>query len=382
MAIYQADVGGEPEALAAALRQLAEGLASTKEEDLPAWLQDGGAVRAEFCQRELLCPGSPQDYLRGVWRRWRRHAGAAGPLVAALGAAAEALAGEPDPWALAPPPAQPFRLPGGGAELLLCEADYLSSGTGRFVYGAAKGLAGLVAARAGGVDVRGKRVLEVGCGVGLVGLACMASGAAAVTFTDFQAASLEACAGNLAQNASDVGGALPAEALGRCLKLDWQDVPSALPELLGSGAAWAPADTVLGADVCYEPDHAAMLLAALQALGEAGALADGAEVFVLNGWPNRGLRRFEELLGITGPSGHLAVEECAELDPERTATPHARRFLQEADPPAPATFTAGLGGLRVEGGMLEVSGCTDERGAPAAMRLYRLSWRGSAAAPG
>ena len=92
----------------------------------------------------------------------------------------------------------------GDVAVTLQEGSYASGGVGRFVYAAATALATLLARAAArghtlsacpgdelsGLDVKGKHVVELGCGVGLVGLVAARCGAASVLMTDYSEASV------------------------------------------------------------------------------------------------------------------------------------------------------------------------------------------------
>lgn len=91
-------------------------------------------------------------------------------------------------------------------------------------------LAGLLAAE----DLRGVRVLELGCGVGLPSIVAALRGAE-VLATDWYAPALEFVARNAADNGARVD----------TLLVDWRRPPAAL-------TAAAPFDLVIGADVLYE----------------------------------------------------------------------------------------------------------------------------------
>jgi predicted nicotinamide N-methyase len=95
----------------------------------------------------------------------------------------------------------------------------------------------------------GIEALEIGCGLGLGGLAALLAGVGRVTFSDYDAASFAFVARNLALNGIDAGRA-------RFEAIDWRDPPEARYPL------------ILGADVMYErrlvplvADVAARLLA-------------------------------------------------------------------------------------------------------------------------
>ena len=102
------------------------------------------------------------------------------------------------------------------------------------------------------------RVLELGCGAGLAGLAAASAGCD-VTATDNQPRAVALAAANAALNG------LPMT----CGLLDWRDPPD---------ARW---DAVLGADLLYQPDlHAPLLdcLARVLAPGGTATLADPGRV--------------------------------------------------------------------------------------------------------
>jgi predicted nicotinamide N-methyase len=95
--------------------------------------------------------------------------------------------------------------------------------------------------------VAGRRVLEVGCGLGLPALAAARAGADVVA-TDWAAEAVAATTGNAQANALTV----------RALIGDWRD-PAPL-------VALGPFDLVVAADVLYEERHADPLLTLLAAL--------------------------------------------------------------------------------------------------------------------
>ncbi len=101
-------------------------------------------------------------------------------------------------------------------------------------------LAAAVAAR----DVRGLRVLELGCGLGLPSIAA-ALGGAEVLATDWAPEALDVTRRNAERNGARV----------ETLLADWSQ-PTALVER-------APFDLVLCADVLYEPRNVDALLALL-----------------------------------------------------------------------------------------------------------------------
>lgn len=84
-------------------------------------------------------------------------------------------------------------------------------------------------------DLQGKHILEIGCGLGLAGIAAAHAGAC-VTLSDYDRDALAFAEFNAATNLS------PSRASGvRLLYLDWRDLPSL-----------QPFDMIIGADVAYE----------------------------------------------------------------------------------------------------------------------------------
>ena len=106
-----------------------------------------------------------------------------------------------------------------------------------------------------GAELAGKRVVEVGCGLGVPSLVAARSGAR-VLATDEAAEALELLHENAARNDLAVETAV----------VDWR-----APDPL---LARAPFDHVLAADVLYEPESVAALLALLPQLGGEVWLAD------------------------------------------------------------------------------------------------------------
>lgn len=96
-------------------------------------------------------------------------------------------------------------------------------------------------------DLSGRRVLELGCGLGLAGIAAASAGAA-VTMTDYDDEALRFARYNAMRN-------LPAEALPRThiRRLDWR-----------ADDAGDLFDVILGADVAYERKSFAPLLSVVR----------------------------------------------------------------------------------------------------------------------
>jgi predicted nicotinamide N-methyase len=103
------------------------------------------------------------------------------------------------------------------------------------------------------LDLRGRRVLELGCGLALPSLAA-ALGGAEVLATDWASEALELVTANAAANGLRIGTAL----------VDWQE--GAPPELV-------PFEVVLAADVLYEKRNTVPLLGVLTAVTAATGTA-------------------------------------------------------------------------------------------------------------
>lgn len=105
--------------------------------------------------------------------------------------------------------------------------------------------------------VRGRRVVDIGCGGGIVAIAAARAGATNVSAIDVEIFAIEACR-------------LNAEANAVTLELEEADP-------IGTDAGW---DVVLVGDLWYEPELAARMAPWLRGLAERGAL-------VLTGDPGR-----------------------------------------------------------------------------------------------
>ncbi len=97
------------------------------------------------------------------------------------------------------------------------------------------------------IDLRGKCVLELGCGLGLAGIAAARAGAS-VTMTDYESDALLFAEYNTLTNLAPRDGISPC----RSSLLDWRD-----PEVEGTF------DVILGADIIYEEVSHAPILALL-----------------------------------------------------------------------------------------------------------------------
>ncbi|HKA89506.1 MAG TPA: methyltransferase [Haliangiales bacterium] len=128
-------------------------------------------------------------------------------------------------------------------------------GERRLAYWARVWPGGIVLARivAQELDLRGRRVIELGCGLGAAGIAAGRAGAD-VTLTDGAPATLAFAAENAAEN----------RVAAQVLPLVWGRVPEALVERF---------DVVLAAEVVYERDQLAPLCGAVAALLRPGGEA-------------------------------------------------------------------------------------------------------------
>jgi predicted nicotinamide N-methyase len=112
--------------------------------------------------------------------------------------------------------------------------------------------------------VRGKRVLDVASGSGLVAIAAAKAGAASVMATDIDPDSLAAIAGNAAAN-------------GVIVQASHLDMECAAARGNARGDAWG-AEVVLAADVFYQRELAATALAFLRAAATTGGDVLAADV--------------------------------------------------------------------------------------------------------
>ena len=134
--------------------------------------------------------------------------------------------------------------------------------------------------------VRGRRICELGAGVGLPGLAALGMGAEEVVLSDFPPAVLENLRGNAHRNPAADG----REA--RVVQLDWRD---SLAETSEPQELPCDCDLVLGAALVYGAHHAAPLAACIASLlGATRPLEQAERSCVLVQMPTRpGFARWE-----------------------------------------------------------------------------------------
>ncbi len=131
------------------------------------------------------------------------------------------------------------------------------------------------------LDLGGKRVLELGCGLALPSFAAALAGAL-VTATDWAPEAIELVAKNAAANGLDVDGAV----------LDWTS---------GRAPAVPPYDLLLAADVLYEERNAEPLLTLLE-----GTVAPGGEALIADPG-RRHAAAFFDAAGAAGWSAQLVA---------------------------------------------------------------------------
>jgi len=137
-----------------------------------------------------------------------------------------------------------------------------AAGTATRVWSAARLAAWVCETRWGGFDVRGQRVLELGCGTAAAGLACAALGAEEVWLTDNEPAALD-----LAQRNAELNGLA---ARTRVAHFDLMMPDATLVASCGAQAAAMPSAEAFGcivaSDVLYDVTAPAQLAATLARL--------------------------------------------------------------------------------------------------------------------
>jgi predicted nicotinamide N-methyase len=154
------------------------------------------------------------------------------------------------------------------------------------------------------LDVRGLRVLELGCGLGLPSLAA-ALGGADVLATDWA----EEAVALLRRNAERNGVPLRAE------RVRWDE-----PEPLACEAPW---DLVLGADLLYEARNADQLAALLPGLGPSVLLAEPGRPFAA-GFLARAAERWRVETHVDPERPGVKLHRLSASDRPRSARARAR----------------------------------------------------------
>ena len=157
-----------------------------------------------------------------------------------------------------------------------------------------------------GMELSGKRAVEVGCGVGLPAMAALVNGAE-VTATDHYEAALDFASHNAREN---TGHSLST------VMLDWR-----VPETWEAAKKGGEFDVLLGADVLYEPRNVGPLADVVEAL-----LAPGGEaLFADPGRREAGMF----LLEMAGRGFEAeATERTVEGEPEVRSTIHTLRRVR------------------------------------------------------
>lgn len=142
----------------------------------------------------------------------------------------------------------------------------------------------------------GKRVLELGCGTGVVSVALKKAGAAEVLATDYSPDLLELAALNAAENGVSV----------RTAELDWRS-----PERACTGG---PFDVLVAADVIYAESAFEPLIDTVLFLSRPGGVAGGADLFMVHETHNAGTHLFFDMADRRGLSVDVLGERTYSRD--------------------------------------------------------------------
>lgn len=304
-------------------------LAGSIHSGTPTWMAEL-FTESQFAQEWLMVPD-----LDRFWRAIaRRHGGDVSQAVDAL---LIALNGGEDIF-VAVPNRHEFCFPGESeapVRVTMQEPRGDLGGCGRFVCPAAEALSHLIAR--GTVPVRGKRVLELGAGIGLCGVLAAVAGAEQVLITDIEPLVLEAAQHNAQLNSvgdrvrtaivdwsqfSDEAAAVRASYEAGLSMAEPSKGSYEADQRCGWGIGWVP-DVLIAADVCYSGEHGVMLLEVVVHLWK--TLCPDAQVWIVNGYPNRGLRRFEAFIGAT------AAFQDGEISLQDPNTSHFAKWHNEND---------------------------------------------------
>jgi len=216
-------------------------------------------------------------------------------------------------------------------------------------------------------------VLELGAGIGLCGNVAAVVGAKELLITDYQADCLEAAQQNAASNnvSERVSAAI----------LDWSHYK--LEEEAGVAWArctaeagkegWVP-DMIIAADVCYSGEHAVMMLQVVVHIWrQVNPLCD---VWIVNGFPNRGLRRFEAVIGAAEAFPNSIAISRDDPNTSHFAKWHDAEDIEEAMNHAEVdALAASQQDIR----LLETQEVVGVTGEGVRQRAYRLAFAGSGA---
>ena len=195
----------------------------------------------------------------------------------------------------------PFGTP---PELLVSVGNHVLDWTmadGRFIWHGARAALKLIAEEAGELklQVQDSTVLELGCGLGVVGMACARAGAKSVVLTDYDHELLRACQRSIDLNSL--------QHIVWTLHLDWNSTSAgAFPEELEGGEV----DFLIGADIIYDADHAASVLGTIRHFLQAGRAK---AAFLITGEPDRrqGVKQLDDSLNISNwDSDVCGQDEC------------------------------------------------------------------------
>jgi len=154
---------------------------------------------------------------------------------------------------------------------------------GKFLWHGARAMVHLIAT--GSIDVRGAHLLELGSGLGVVGLACAKAGARTVLLTDYDEDLLSACNRTIQLNSL---GSIISTA-----RLDWDDFVAGMT-CLGTECSY---DAVIGADIIYDARHATSVLGSIARLIQEGSAR---EAWLVTGEPDKreGIVHLDATLGL------------------------------------------------------------------------------------
>jgi len=197
---------------------------------------------------------------------------------------------------------------------------------GRYIHRESKALLELLLA--GRIEVHGKRVLELGCGLGVIGLACARLSASRVLLTDYDPDLLEACAESAKLNELDT--------VVSTARLDWNEVVGGN----GNVDALGSFDLLLAAGVVGEERHAELVVGVIHRLFHSEVVR---EAVLVTGAPaaRLGIIELDEILAVDGQQFLTAGFTSGSVNLLRGDSPGARPLqwtlssLPEVEPDKP-----------------------------------------------